>query len=59
LIWFLFSKNKYIKVKDIKINREGMRERIGDFTTHRITMVNHKLTREIHTMYDIGLVSLE
>jgi hypothetical protein len=30
LIWFLFSKNKYIKVKDIKINREGMRERIGD-----------------------------
>jgi len=30
-----------------------------DFTTHRIIMVNHKLTREINTMYDIGLVSLE
>jgi len=26
----LFSKNKYIKVKDININIVGMRERIGD-----------------------------
>jgi hypothetical protein len=26
----LFSKNKYMKVKDIKINKVGMRERIGD-----------------------------
>jgi hypothetical protein len=26
----LFFKNKYMKVKDIKINRVGMRERIGD-----------------------------
>jgi hypothetical protein len=46
LIWFLFSKNKYIKVKDIKIKRVVMRERVGiDFTTYHITMVNHKLTR--------------
>jgi len=48
------------KTKDIKIKIFVMRERIGnDFTTHRITMVNHKLTRKIHTMHDIGLVSLE
>jgi hypothetical protein len=26
----LFSKNKCIKVKDINVNRIGMRERIGD-----------------------------
>jgi hypothetical protein len=25
LIWCLFSKNKYIKVEDIKIKRVGMR----------------------------------
>jgi hypothetical protein len=25
-----FYKNKYMKVKDIKINKVGMRERIGD-----------------------------
>jgi hypothetical protein len=30
-----------------------------DFTTHRITMINRKLTRKIHIMHDIGLVSLE
>jgi hypothetical protein len=48
------------KTKDIKIKRVGMREIIGiDFTTHRITMVNHKLIKKIHTMHDIGLVSLE
>jgi hypothetical protein len=26
----LFSKYKYIKVKDINVNKVGMRERIGD-----------------------------
>ena len=37
-----------------------MKDRIGvDFTTNRITMVNHKLIREIHIMHDIGLVSLK
>jgi hypothetical protein len=32
LIYFfiLFSKNKYIKVKDIDVKRVWMRERIGD-----------------------------
>jgi hypothetical protein len=60
LIWFLFSKNKYIKVKDINIKRLGMRERIEvDFTAHRIIKVNHKLTRKIHTMHYLWLVSLE
>jgi len=51
----LFSKNKYIKVKDINVKRVGMRDRNKgvDFTTHRITIVNHKLTKEIHTMHDI------
>jgi hypothetical protein len=31
---FLFSKYKYIKVKDIYVNRVGMRERIGDGFHH-------------------------
>jgi hypothetical protein len=30
----LFSKNKYIKVKDIKIKRVVMRERIGGWFHH-------------------------
>jgi hypothetical protein len=30
----LFSKNKYIKVKDITINRVRMRERICDWFHH-------------------------
>jgi hypothetical protein len=34
LIWFLFSKNKYIKVKDINVNRVVMRERIGGWFHH-------------------------
>jgi hypothetical protein len=34
LIWFLFSKNKYIKVKEINVKRVGMRERIRDWFHH-------------------------
>jgi hypothetical protein len=30
----LFSKNKYIKVKDIVVKRVVMRERIGDLFHH-------------------------
>jgi hypothetical protein len=37
-----------------------MRDRIWvDFITNRITMVNHKLIREIHNMHDIWLILLE
>jgi hypothetical protein len=51
-------KSKRDKFKE---NRDEIKNRglISPLTTHRITMVNNKLTRKIHTMHDKGLVSLE
>jgi hypothetical protein len=48
-------KSKRHKFKDSRDEIKN-RELISPLT---VTMINRKLTRKIHTMYDIGLVSLE
>ena len=55
IVLFFIYKSKCIKVKVKKNSNKGKNR----WLISPKFMINHKLTRQIHTMHNIGLVSLE